>query len=218
MHAQFKRQSMRVIWRWDSAPFGDALPAADPDGDGVPFTLNLRFPGQYFDAETGLHYNYFRDYDPVTGRYLESDPIGLRGGVNTYGYVEGNPVNWSDPTGESRLIVVPIAFCIRFPKICQTIYRCITNPALCRKRFCAVIHVTYKASCDVEKCQPWDAPGTLMVKAATAEGCVVGRIVARVVCNNNDQTKRGKTHEDEIEKAQKKLMDCLNLLGCLAGS
>ncbi len=84
--------SKRVIWRWDSAPFGDSPAQEDPDGDGVRFTLNLRFPGQYFDAETGLHYNYFRDYDPVTGRYLESDPIGLRGGVNTYGYVDGNPL------------------------------------------------------------------------------------------------------------------------------
>ncbi len=89
----------RVVWRWDSAPFGDTSPAADPDGDGLLFTLNLRFPGQYFDAETGLHYNYYRDYDPVTGRYLESDPIGLRGGVGTYGYVLANALRYVDPEG-----------------------------------------------------------------------------------------------------------------------
>ncbi|MCB2795380.1 RHS repeat-associated core domain-containing protein, partial [Listeria monocytogenes] len=59
--------------------------------------VNLRFPGQYYDAESGLHYNYFRDYDPETGRYGESDPIGLSGGVNTYGYVQGAPLNRINP-------------------------------------------------------------------------------------------------------------------------
>ena len=53
---------------------------------------SLRFPGQYFDNETGLHYNYFRDYDPATGRYIESDPIGIYGGLNTYSYALENPV------------------------------------------------------------------------------------------------------------------------------
>jgi len=88
----------KVLWAWESEPFGVSLPNQNPSGLGS-FVFNLRFPGQYYDQETGLFYNYFRDYDPATGRYVESDPIGLKGGINTYGYVGGNPVNLIDPLG-----------------------------------------------------------------------------------------------------------------------
>jgi len=91
-----------IVWRWDSDPFGFFPAAEDPDGNSQLFTLNLRFPGQYFDKETGLHYNTFRDYDPQTGRYVESDPIGLLGGMNTYAYVDGDPLSFSDPLGEAK--------------------------------------------------------------------------------------------------------------------
>ncbi|MDR2926195.1 MAG: RHS repeat-associated core domain-containing protein, partial [Azoarcus sp.] len=63
--------------------FGNSEPEEDPDGDGQDFTLNLRFPGQYYDKETGTHYNYFRDYSPLTGRHLQPDPIGLDEGMTT---------------------------------------------------------------------------------------------------------------------------------------
>jgi RHS repeat-associated protein len=89
----------KVLWRWDSEPFGSTLPNQDVDGDGIAFTYNLRFPGQYYDVETGLHYNYFRDYNPAIGRYLQSDPIGLEGGTNTYNYVHGSPLGLIDRRG-----------------------------------------------------------------------------------------------------------------------
>jgi len=88
-----------MVWTWYSDPFGKTSVNDDVDGDGIKFDFNLRFAGQYYDSETGLHYNYFRDYDPSTGRYVQSDPIGLGGGLNTYGYVGGNPLYWIDPLG-----------------------------------------------------------------------------------------------------------------------
>lgn len=90
-----------TLWTWDNNhPFGDNAPneRANPYAT-VPFKYNLRFPGQYYDQETGLSYNYFRDYDPSTGRYVQSDPIGLRAGLNTYGYVKGKPLSSKDPFG-----------------------------------------------------------------------------------------------------------------------
>jgi RHS repeat-associated protein len=88
-----------VVWRWDSDAFGIGEADQDPDSDTEEVNVRLRFPGQYWDEETGLHYNYFRDYDPVTGRYVESDPIGYGGGINTYAYVDDNPVGYVDPYG-----------------------------------------------------------------------------------------------------------------------
>ncbi|UOD27739.1 RHS repeat protein [Massilia violaceinigra] len=89
----------KMVWRWDGAnPFGEDQPDENPNRVGN-FAYNLRFPGQYYDRETNLHYNYFRDYDPQTGRYVQSDPMGLQGGINTYGYVEANPLRKTDPSG-----------------------------------------------------------------------------------------------------------------------
>ncbi len=88
-----------VVWRWDNSdPFGANLPNENPSGLGN-FKYNNRFPGQYYDQETGTHYNYFRDYDPATGRYAQSDPIGLQGGINTFGYVGAKPLNARDSRG-----------------------------------------------------------------------------------------------------------------------
>jgi RHS repeat-associated protein len=90
-----------AVWAWDLAGevFGGSAPNQDADGDGVAFVFDMRFPGQRHDNATGMSYNYYRDYDSSTGRYVQSDPIGLMGGVSTFGYVTGNPLKGVDPRG-----------------------------------------------------------------------------------------------------------------------
>ncbi|UJB18449.1 MULTISPECIES: RHS repeat-associated core domain-containing protein [Lysobacter] len=94
-----------VIWSWDAKGeiFGNSTPNQDPDIDGAGFVFDSRFAGQQFDSASGLVYNYFRDYDPSSGRYIQSDPIGLRGGIGTYPYVASSPLLFNDPTGENPL-------------------------------------------------------------------------------------------------------------------
>ena len=94
--------SAQLLWWRDQTPFGQTV-----DTGGFSQTP-IRFPGQFADDESGLHYNYFRDYDPALGRYIQSDPIGLRGGLNTYGYVRGNPQRYVDPTGELPVLALPL--------------------------------------------------------------------------------------------------------------
>jgi len=83
-------QNQKIVWQAVYDPFGKATIITET------LENNIRFPGQYFDKETGLHYNYYRYYDPNTGRYITSDPIGLAGGLNTYAYVGGNPLKYID--------------------------------------------------------------------------------------------------------------------------
>jgi RHS repeat-associated protein len=96
-----------TVWDWRGHdPFGNGQVvtgksgSADTGGAVWHPNYELRFPGQVADSATGLFYNYFRDYDPQTGRYIESDPVGLGGGINTYGYVAADPLRYADPTGQ----------------------------------------------------------------------------------------------------------------------
>ena len=87
------------MWRWDQQePFGVNVPDENPSGLGA-FEFPLRFPGQYADKETNLHYNMERDYWPEGGRYIQSDPIGLGGGLNLYAYANNDPLQFADPLG-----------------------------------------------------------------------------------------------------------------------
>jgi RHS repeat-associated protein len=88
-----------VLWRWEGDAFGQIKPDKDPDEDDSNTNVRLRFPGQYQDGESGLYYNWNRYYDPRTGRYVTSDPIGIEGGPNSYLYASENPLRSADPRG-----------------------------------------------------------------------------------------------------------------------
>ncbi|MBB6561647.1 RHS repeat-associated protein [Acidovorax soli] len=102
----------QVAWQWAYSAFGDEQPTVGAkrftDATTNPttgttsipeVTFNLRYPGQYYDKESNLHYNYFRSYSAERGRYTQADPIGLEGGFNRFGYVEGNALGFVDPYG-----------------------------------------------------------------------------------------------------------------------
>ena len=88
--------SAALLWDRIAHPFGDTYAQVT----GMETDEPQRFPGQRFEQLTGLHYNYFRDYDPSLGRYIQADPTGLRGGLNIYLYAKANPYKYIDPTGE----------------------------------------------------------------------------------------------------------------------
>jgi len=101
-------RSGNEVWRWDNTePFGDSTPNDDPSGFGA-FEFALRLSNYYADKETGKQYAMMRDcYDPVTGRFCESDAIGLKGGPNTYLHVDVNPLGARDPSGLSKCFFDP---------------------------------------------------------------------------------------------------------------
>ncbi len=86
-----------IAWQATYLPFGGVHTSS---GD----LMNLRFPGQWFQSESGLHQNWMRDYDPTAGRYLQADPLGLIDGASVYGYAAQNPMRYTDPTGEFILV------------------------------------------------------------------------------------------------------------------
>jgi RHS repeat-associated protein len=100
----FNPSTNTPLWTWNmlGSAFGTNAPNQAPSGGSV-YPLNLRFPGQYFDVETGLSYNIFRDYEPGVGRYIEADPIGLNGGSSIYSYVNSKPISATDPFGLSDI-------------------------------------------------------------------------------------------------------------------
>ena len=102
------RATDKAAWSWSLTgdAFGSNAPNEDVDGDGRKYVFDMRFPGQRYDAVTRLYQNGWRDYDPTSGRYVQSDPLGLKGGISTYSYAASRPHNAIDPSGLDFAIVV----------------------------------------------------------------------------------------------------------------
>ncbi len=117
-----------MMWQAYYQPFGEVEELTDVDGDGEAFALNLRYPGQYHDRESGYYYNVFRYYDPLTGRYITSDPIGLEGGLNSYLYAGSNPLLYTDPDGRISMLGMLAHPMVWGPPALMTAYWMYTYP------------------------------------------------------------------------------------------
>ncbi len=180
-----------VRWEWANAnPFGAHAPDDNPSGAGA-FAFNLRFPGQYFDQETGLHYNSFRDYDPGIGRYVQSDPIGLLGGNNTYSYVDSSPLDWSDPEGLAK--------------------------GDGKSKLCSRLRGVVVINCKLadRSCQDCDDCSTLTVKMVTKRSCFLSQRLLTRFCYAKDPSHGQRL--DDMENGIKKCISIGASKGCNFG-
>ncbi|NHZ98588.1 RHS repeat protein [Massilia sp. CCM 8734] len=230
----------KIVWRWDNGdPFGLTPPNENPSGAGA-FTFNMRMPGQYYDKNTNLFYNYHRDYDPQTGRYIQSDPIGLKGGINTYGYVAGNPLSFSDSTGLSpvgagvaigvrvvggRVLVAAIGTAARKYGMAGTIAACVLA-LVCNVQDSDYDefgdqwgedgfrdhpdHLDEQSALDT---QSWSGCAAIQWAIKTLKAAIAWRSGDLKLCDVNNS--RGKGHRDRIKALEAKLLQLeLALASC----
>jgi RHS repeat-associated protein len=208
----------KQVWSANTDPFGTALGNSAPNENpqlvagtatvvqAATFRLNHRFDGQLYDADTGKHYNNKRIFGPSEGRYVESDPLGLNGGLSTYGYVGQNPLIRTDPTGE--IWQLPILYCLRFPKICAGVALCFKNPVACKNSFCKAGNWLYHPLCDAKGCRAGESCAQTVLKSSLFEGCYALRLADTWFCNK----KTNPEHERERATAWQKGQECLRLI------
>ncbi len=194
-----------AVWRWEGQAFGATPPNQDVDGDGQTVVVNLRFPGQHFDTETQLHYNWNRYYDPNSGRYITTDPNeftgaifvpqellvgipgissadtivafeGVGGSTNPYAYVDSNPLRWVDLNGRRKG----------------------------KERACAILRLAVVISCKAPtRCSAGDSCPVLRFKMATKRFCILAQTTLTRTCFPDSPT-----HKQRIEDEKRGLARC----------
>ncbi len=211
-----------IVWRWDSDAFGSTTVDDDPDGDSNITVINHRFAGQFFDGESGLHYNYFRYYDSETGRYLTGDPIGIDGGLNLFLYTENNPIVELDYYGLNPLSALAAAaraaaaagaaFCARFPRLCKSGANCLKNPKKCakkgRKKACNALNAAMHGVCDTARsCKGNDSCLGLRIKKVQLQSCI-GMRNAVSACHGKKNDPNPKGHKRAIQQVRNRIRKC----------
>jgi RHS repeat-associated protein len=153
-------QTKGVVWKTGYGAFGEVNILIENIEN--PF----RFPGQYYDKETGLHYNYFRYYYPKVGRYLTPDPIGLEGGINLYAYAANNPIRFTDPDGRAVMVLPALAACLASPP-CAAALAALTA---------ATLYYAQKATYETldllsKQSWPWTRENTIETVGKTEDFC-----------------------------------------------
>jgi len=184
-----------VVWEMKALAFGETAVS-----NNAVTISNLRFPGQYYDMETGTHQNYFRDYDPAVGRYRQSDPIGLAGGINTYLYAMADPIQSFDSTGENPGVGAAIALALATAR--AAMITCAKNP-VCR---CRAVYAAYKVMCGVGCKGPTCPFYEVQVRAASL--CVALRsMYITMGCDRYIPTTRD--HPGAVTQARQALSNCI---------
>ena len=144
--------------------------------------MNLRFPGQYFDGETGTHYNFHRDYKPNQGRYLQSDPIGTKAGTNVFAYADLDPVTSLDDIAEAPKKPGP-------------------------SRICIMLRINVQVFCKgSSRCEDCDSCSELQFKIFRKRACILAQSLHTRLCFKNDPT-----HKQRISDEKNGIARCLSI-------
>ena len=225
-------QAGTIVWRWESEVFGGSVADTDPDRDGSDVEMPLRFPGQYRDVESGMHYNWNRYYDPKVGQYITSDPIGLSGGISLYLYSNANPLRFYDWNGNHPLLVVAAAQAtvravasaiIRsnlvakatraagkygFLKVAEAM-----SDVADRRKYCHKVHMLLKQTkrCKTDReCKEGQDCETIRRNIKRIESCLLARQLV-LICHNEQRKGVKKAHDGAIDQEIKILVKCQDL-------